>query len=210
MPCDHKFKEYLNLERLDFEPTTLIVGTFNPSWPTSNSAEWFYGRTRNNNFWDVLPRLYGEDSLINGTIVQWKEFCSRNRIAITDLISSIEDADENNEEHIRYLKGYSDKQITDQFNIHQKTDIPALLRANPTITNVYFTRGQDVFWSALWNPIIDYAQHSQNINNVKMLLTPSKMARYSFGAYNRTNATPFEGSLSDYILLNWTDRWHEI
>lgn len=29
MACTHKFHQYLNLNNLDFEPTTLIVGTFN-------------------------------------------------------------------------------------------------------------------------------------------------------------------------------------
>ena len=30
MACIHKFANYLYLERIDFEPTTLIIGTFNP------------------------------------------------------------------------------------------------------------------------------------------------------------------------------------
>jgi len=50
MACNHKFIEYLNLENLDFEPTTLIVGTFNPEWPAGNQAEWFYGRTHNQDY----------------------------------------------------------------------------------------------------------------------------------------------------------------
>lgn len=49
MPCNHKFQEDLNLERLDFKPTTLIVGTFNPEWPDGNQAQWFYGRTHDQN-----------------------------------------------------------------------------------------------------------------------------------------------------------------
>ncbi|WP_411726187.1 hypothetical protein [Methyloglobulus sp.] len=32
MACIHKFASDLNLEQIDFEPTTLIVGTFNPGW----------------------------------------------------------------------------------------------------------------------------------------------------------------------------------
>jgi len=57
MACNHKFKKYLKLEKLDFIPETLIVGTFNPAWPAGNYAEWFYGRTSNNYFWEVLPNL---------------------------------------------------------------------------------------------------------------------------------------------------------
>jgi hypothetical protein len=99
MACSHKFAEYLNLERIDFEPTTLIVGTFKPGWENiNNNAPWFYGRThdlngnQNNNFWDVLPRLYEEQSLINNDHNAWKDFCSRKKIAITDIIQKIEDA----------------------------------------------------------------------------------------------------------------------
>jgi hypothetical protein len=33
MACNHKFKSFLRLEKLDFKPETLIVGTFNPAWP---------------------------------------------------------------------------------------------------------------------------------------------------------------------------------
>ena len=33
MACDHKFNFFLRLEKLDFKPETLIVGTFNPAWP---------------------------------------------------------------------------------------------------------------------------------------------------------------------------------
>lgn len=39
MPCNHKFLEFLNLEKLDFTPTTLIVGTFNPEWPDTNQGK---------------------------------------------------------------------------------------------------------------------------------------------------------------------------
>src|SRR5579862_8159173 len=107
MPCLHKFHEYLELETIDFEPNTLIVGTFNPAWPAENPAEWFYGRIRNNYFWDVLPRIY--DPILNlrrGNHLQWKQFCSVNGIALTDFITSINDADEANEEHQEILASY--------------------------------------------------------------------------------------------------------
>jgi hypothetical protein len=79
MPCPHKFQKCLNLDKLDFAPETLIVGTFNPAWPEDNYAEWFYGRTGNNYFWDVLAEssislimnLYEPRGL---THVDWKTF----------------------------------------------------------------------------------------------------------------------------------------
>lgn len=137
MPCNHKFQEDLNLEQLDFKPTALIVGTFNPEWPATNTAQWFYGRThdqngnRNNSFWDVLPRLYGEDNLLNAGPVEWKKFCSRHKIALTDLISCIEDA--NQPEHNAVMGRYADNVIANDFQQHTFTDIVGLLQAHPSI-----------------------------------------------------------------------------
>jgi len=62
MACQHKFKDDLNLQNIDFELSTLIVGTFNPAIE-GNKAEWFYGRF-DNNFWDVLFELLKSKSNI--------------------------------------------------------------------------------------------------------------------------------------------------
>ena len=106
MPCHHKFQNHLDITNIDFEPTTLIVGTFNPSWPATNNSEWFYGRTAKNYFWDVLPRLYGEESLINAGAKEWTQFCRDKHIAITDLISSIDDAEPDNPGALRDAKRF--------------------------------------------------------------------------------------------------------
>lgn len=87
MPCNHKFRKHLLLQGLDFEPETLIVGSFNPEWPENNTAQWFYGRTENTYLWDVLPRIYGEPSLMDSPVADWQDFCKRNKVAFTDLIS---------------------------------------------------------------------------------------------------------------------------
>src|SRR3954469_16587928 len=116
MSCNHKFQKELNLELIDYDPATLIVGTFSPDLPTENPAEWFYGRTANNYFWDVLPRLYGEASLINATPEEWKQFCHDKQIAITDLISSIDDAEPDNAEHAKMLGGFSDDALEYNFD----------------------------------------------------------------------------------------------
>lgn len=79
MPCNHKFIEDLNLKNLNFKPTTLIVGTFNPEWPVGNTAEWFYGRI-DNNFWDVLPRIYGNKSMRCSKPSDWKKFCEEKKL----------------------------------------------------------------------------------------------------------------------------------
>ena len=167
MACRHKLKSYLKLERLDFEPTTLIVVTFNPSWPEGNNAEWFYGRThdehgnQNNNFWDVLPRLYGEPSLINSNHIGWKQFCHNKQIAITDIIQSIDDADNQIPAHVTIMGGYSDEDIENNFYDFELTNLVRLVRTHPTITNVYVTR------------------------SLKPLITPSGFAFREQAKYNR-------------------------
>ena len=135
MPCLHKFYEELYLENISYKPETLIIGTFNPAWPETNHAQWFYGRTHNsngtqsNNFWDVLPRIYEGDSasLIQATPLEWKNFCMRNKIAITDLIYSIDDADENNPLHISCLGTYDDKKIAELFSDHIPVNVNRIL-----------------------------------------------------------------------------------
>ena len=211
MACNHKFQEDLNLERLDFEPTTLIVGTFNPEWPKENKAQWFYGRThdqngnRNNSFWDVLPRLYGEPSLLNAGPVEWKKFCNRHKVALTDLIDGIEDA--NQAQHIAAMGGYADSIIAGRFHQHTFTDIAGLLKSHPTIKNVYLTRGEEQFWSNLWAPVALYA--GQHGLHQEKLLTPSKNARFSMFKYNKRNPPqPFTmANLNDYILMRWREKW---
>ena len=213
MACNHKFQNELNLEGLDYEPTTLIVGTFNPEWPEGNNARWFYGRThdahgnQNNNFWDVLPRLYEEPSMINSTVQEWKRFCRRHQIAITDLISCIDDADEDNGEHVAFLENFSDKNIATCFRQHTTVDIVQILTDHPTIENIYLTRGTgETFWRRLWRPIVQYAD--QNDKYECRLLTPSGYAFYQQGRYNRQNPENQVNELSDFILKAWQDVWH--
>jgi hypothetical protein len=209
MPCPHKFIEDLNLDRLDFKPETLIVGTFNPAWPANNQAQWFYGRTARNHFWDVLPRHYGEASLINGTPADWKAFCKRHKIAITDLIISIDDADEENPEHVANLSSYSDKSIANDFNEQVPNNIIALLQNYPTITNIYLTNGANgTFWRRKWNIIGVYA--NQNNLYAKKLMTPSSYARFGLAAHNRNNQNNqyINAHLNDFILMKWSNEWH--
>ncbi len=211
MSCEHKFITDLTLDNLDFQPEVLIVGTFNPSWPLSNTATWFYGRTRNargnvnNNFWDVLPRLYGEQSLINADRKAWQAFCRNHKIAITDLITCINDADDANPEHQKHLKSYSDTAIAKEFKKFVKTDIVALLRKYPTIKHVYLTRGiLDPFWKELWQGVIEYA--GKNGITATTLLTPSRYAFYQQGIYNKLNPrAPL--ALNDFVLLKWKEKF---
>jgi len=208
MACDHKFSEYLNLTALQFKPTTLIVGTFNPLWPEGNAAEWFYGRTRNNYFWDVLPRLFNPNlNLRMENTVQWKTFCTMNQVALTDLIYSIRDADEVNEEHQEILRTYQDTSIADYFQDFDFTDIVQLLIDHPTITNVYLTRQPGIeLFDNRWQLVQEYCQ--ANGLHVRNLLTPSASARFQIRDYrlaNPNDPTP----LKNFIFQQWQQQWHE-
>jgi len=214
MACRHKFHDYLTLEGIDYEPTTLIVGTFNPEWPEGNKAEWFYGRThdeysnQNNNFWEVLPRLYGLPSLINATPFDWRKFCRNNSIAITDLIYSINDATEGNLEHEATLQTYSDKAIAEKFNENVPVDIVGILEANPCIQNIYLTRSASgKLWGKLWTPIRRYARIHQNIR-IQPLITPSGYAYFQHGKWNKENPDNQIRRLADFVLMRWQEVWH--
>lgn len=203
MACLHKFTDDLSLERLSFQPNTLIIGTFNPGWDKlNNTATWFYGRTRNNYFWDVLPRVYGHHDLRLANHRDWKAFCKQHRIALTDLIHSIDDADENSPNHIAYLSSYRDDLIAKHFKRFTYVDIARILAKYDTIKHVYLTRSiSDPFWRQRWQPVNEYCA-SQGIK-MQSLLTPSGGARFQMPKDEKMN-------LRDFILREWQNRWHLI
>lgn len=207
MACPHKFQKDLYLEGLDFEPDTLIVGTFNPAWPASNAAGWFYGRTKDTCFWDVLPRLYGQPSLIDAGPADWKAFCRDHKLALTDLIASIDDADPDNAKHNKMLGGFTDEAIMHNFDDFDYVNIVQLLQRHPTIRNVYITRGiTEAFWRHLWNPVVHYC--NANGLHTRILLPPSALSDYQHAAYNKENPGNVISSLEDYILMRWQRDWH--
>ena len=214
MSCNHKFARQLHLETLDFEPTTLIVGTFIPEWPANNVA-WFYGPVldsdgnRSNNFWDVLPKLYGEPGLVDATPTAWTQFCRDKQIAITGLISSIDDADQSNKEHVKVLTGFDDKAIAWHFEDFVFVNVVQLLRRHPSIRHVYLTRSiTESFWRHLWNPVMQYC--SVNHLDERRLLTPSGHSLYQHEAYNAENPGHPILLLEDYILMRWRQEWHSL
>jgi hypothetical protein len=215
MACRHKFQELLDLEWINFEPTTLIVGTFNPSWPTeNNNSEWFYGRThdingnQNNNFWEVLPRLYGSNSLINSNADVWKRFCLDNRIAITDIINSVNDADEQNDNHQRMMGSFKDDDLSESFYDFEYTNIVGILRRYPTIRHIYITRSiSQTYWKNIFYPTKKYCE-SFGVNLIP-LITPSGYAYIQQGTHNKQNPNN-RLNLQDYILMRWREVWHQI
>lgn len=209
MPCSHKFQSYLVLDKLDFVPETLIVGTFNPAWPEGNYAEWFYGRTGNNYFWDVLPRLYSPDLNLRKPEfgpVDWKQFCRKHEVAITDLIYCIEDADPKDESHRKALKTYSDAAISKHFQQITFTDILGILERFPSIKNVYLTTQAKIdLFNNRWSAVEEYGK--SNGVNVRRLLTPSASARFQMGNYKKENPKD-KTPLRNFIYKNWLEVWH--
>jgi hypothetical protein len=212
MACNHKFQSYLHLEKLDFEPTTLIVGSFIPEWP-ENMAEWFYGRIydvdgkRVNCFWDILPRLYGEQSLIEAGADEWKQFCRRHKIAVTDLISSIDDAEPDNRKHTAMLASLADNAMFYNFDDFVFVNIVQLLQRHSSIRNVYLTRGvTEAFWKHAWNPAMRYC----NLNHLheRRLLPPSTSDLYQHTLHNTENPDNQIPLVEDYILMRWKKEWH--
>ena len=203
MSCSHKFIEDLQLAYAkEWNPEILMVGTFNPEWPESNQANWFYGRTGNNYFWELLPQLMGEKPMLDGNKESWMEFCRRHRIAITDLIACIRTANE--EEHLSIITGYSDKKIEKYFQSDDLviTPIKEILKQNPSIRQVYFTRSANQgLWKNLWEPIKEYCE-AQGIH-CETLLTPSPYARYQFTKDEKVKYK----TLSQFILARWREKW---
>ncbi len=203
MPCHHKFIDCLNLDSINFHPNTLVIGTFNPGWDNlNNQAEWFYGRTARNYFWDVLPRIYEGINLRHQPHTQWKHFCARNGIAVTDLLQTINDAEVDNPAHVAALLGYQDADIANNFHDFTPVDIVGVLQNHPTINHVYLTRQLGVpFWDNLWLQVTEYC----NDNNIshQTLLTPSGGARFQMQDHPGV-------ALRDFIYNSWIPLWHQM
>jgi hypothetical protein len=75
---------------IDLQTETLIIGTFNPD-TKGNSADFFYGRSRNH-LWTILEKAFGgtREPLKKATRDEKLKFIRANRIDFIDLISEVE------------------------------------------------------------------------------------------------------------------------
>lgn len=85
---------------------TLIIGTFNPETP-DNTAEFFYGRSRNF-LWRLLPTAFDEPDLKPASREEKLDFIKKYKLDLIDLIQEIivEDGQEAN-----YYDGYIDSRV---------------------------------------------------------------------------------------------------
>lgn len=197
MPCKHKFAADLDLGYVDWEVKTLIIGTFNPEWKSckNNSAQWFYGRTTRNEFWSILPKVHGEPSLLTGHRSQWLEFCKRNGLAITDIIRSLKNADENVASHREVICKFKDDDFA-QFDI-EVTDIPSILEKHPSIKQLCLTRQTlGPIWNQCFADTFKWinSNRARNINS-RFLRSPSRGARKGV-----------VGPFADFVANRWKEQ----
>lgn len=96
----------------------LLIGTFNPGWDAANdnNANYFYGQA-SSLFWCIPPRAFNVNCLINKERKEWEEFCITNNIDLTDRISCVTKAEQNNQKHIYLLTlGFKDDNLYKRIN----------------------------------------------------------------------------------------------
>ncbi len=178
MPCNHRFIDDLYPKH---KLKHLFIGTFNPTWenPNGNNANWFYGR-RTNSFWRILPGIFNHPNMNNAlhrqNINLWKQYCVENNIGITEIIESINDANENNEDHRQRILGFQDNDL-EVFENVKFTKIEKLINKNvESLCGVYLTRyshtlpANGIFGNR-WKEIESFC-NEKNIH-ISCLVTPS-------------------------------------
>ena len=185
MSCTHRFENQLIP---NWEIEHLFIGTFNPSWDLNNAvqADYFYGRVRNN-FWCILPRVFGGDNLKHCDLARKLEYIQHHKIGITDLIKKVINAEITNETDIsRLTTGFSDNVLNDyqlEFNLE---NIKNLISRNiKIIKGVYLTRSTLNGINQIadgWNDIEKFCKKN-NIHTEK-LRTP---ANYGGGCIVKSN-----------------------
>jgi hypothetical protein len=132
----------------NWDADTLIIGTFNPEngWARINPAEYFYGRS--NYFWKILPKFACLDSIENENINEQFIFLQKNKIALSDLLISINDADINNPQHVEWIRRFRDNDILNFNDLTWNTDQIVNFILEKKIKEIYFTRSgkyNDIF-----------------------------------------------------------------
>jgi hypothetical protein len=183
MSCPHRFLGLHITNSLfpDWEFDTLIIGTFNPEWKFSKgqNADYFYGRTSRNYFWDVLPEVFGFDKLRNSNKDKWIKFLKKNKIGLTDLLLNIGDAVDSNTVHYNYLKTKADINIAKFSDLVWNTNNITSLIKQGKIKSIYITNlSSPVKFEEQFN-IIKSAAIDYNII-FERLVTPSFMCRFYF------------------------------
>lgn len=188
--CFHKFNRNLQLDYVDWEVNTLFIGTFNPGCckEEQNGAEWFYGRTQNNMFWDTLGSIYENNSTLGrtGNPELWIAFCRKHKLAVTDLISKISGVNLKSDDYYNLCKGFSDAKLEPYILNGQakSSEIENLIANSPELKNlkcVYLTRATtNKEWNILWRPIQQVCRRKKL--HLAKLTTPGGFNYFQFNA----------------------------
>lgn len=185
MPCSHRFlgKHIQNSLFPSWEYDYLFTGTFNPGWTfqKGQSAAYFYGRTRNNYYWDLTPEVWGKNKLRKANATAWEQFLQQNRIGITDLIKGIDDADQTNPKHVEWLFDKTDTGLVKFKNIVWNTPeiVNRINDQEHKLKAVFITnqKAPDIIEAQI--QMIEQAAKQDNVDFVR-LITPSAGARFQF------------------------------
>jgi hypothetical protein len=170
MPCFHKFYGHVahmvgeNGLLPNWEADTLIIGTFNPEkdWVLNNPANYFYGRPRNY-LWKSLPVFACNNPIHRQDVNEQISFLTNRRIALTDLLISINDADITIPDHIRRIRSFKDSDLNIFQEFHWNTTGIINYIQNKGISVVCFTKiGGDFPFGRQITAIENYC----NLNNV--------------------------------------------
>lgn len=195
MPCRHRFYDILDPEREDIK--FLFIGTFNPVWDADNgnNADYFYGRSTNL-FWCICPHAFNDNCLIDKGPEEWKAFCKKHGIALTDVVREVTDAYENNPEHKKLITSFSDGNLDKKNEVgyifelkFNTTRIKDLIEKNKeSLKGVFLTRSSSNGIPRIWK------EWKQIIEKCKEL-----------GIYSEALPTPSTkgGGIRDKII-----KWH--
>jgi hypothetical protein len=182
MSCPHRFYDQLLQANSSIE--YLFIGTFNPSWnaPNDNNADYFYGRATNL-FWCICPHAFNENCLVDKSPTEWKEFCLKFKIGLTDIIKCVNNADQNNTDHLKYLaSGFEDKNLDLKINGDYVFDLELdssliqqfITSKQAELKGVFFTRKTFNDIPRIWDNWIDIKNHCDKLNIYNSALpTPS-------------------------------------
>ena len=201
MPCYHRFLGFHQPNTLfpDWDIHHLFVGTFNPAWDFvgRENAPYFYGRTRNNYFWDLLPALWGSLPLRCASFGEWIAFLRKHRIGLTDLIYAIQDADLKDKRHVGWLAGKADINLLRFKKIVWNTEaiISTIFRQCKQLQSLFITNQRTPM---LMEQEIQQVAHACSACSIPFgrLITPSGNARFRF---------PKGSKLYPALLQAWRD-----
>lgn len=150
MTCKHRFHDELLPEMIGAE--YLFIGTFNPEWDNlnGNNATYFYGR-ETNLFWCICPHAFNQPCLIDKGQTEWRTFCKKNKIVLTDLVSEILNVDINNSDDFNAITTFRDATLDNlEFTANTPNILDYIESGQHNLKGVFLTRKSKSGIPNLW------------------------------------------------------------